>query len=747
MSKDPGAGAARSARVQLPPPNSFGHSPLADGVSVRERDLSRFKGRFRHKLVLIPLLLSAAPSLAQEAEVPPAGDDPATGTAPPPVATEAAAAQGGRAYTPADFARYAPRNAFDMLERVPGFSIDEGDTDRRGLGQATANVLINGERFSGKSTDIFTELRRISATNVARIEIVDGATLNVPGLSGQVANVVTVSRGLSGNFVWRPQIRARRTPFRWSNGEASIAGALGGTEFSLSFRNDSFRNGNAGPEIVFTPDGTILDRREEVLSVYGDQPRLSGTLRRTFGDGSILNASAAFGLFHQDIEERSLRSGPGQPDRDRFLDESEREYNYELGGDYEFELGRGRLKLIGLRRFEHSPFRQTVVQAFADDTPTTGQRFTQVADETETIARGEYRWRGGPADWQLSLEGALNRLDIENRLFDRDPATGAFVAIPFPNAEGTVEERRVEAAVSYGRPLASSLTLQTSLGGEYSELSQSGERGLTRAFFRPKGFVSVAWQPQPGLDLSARLERAVGQLNFFDFVASANVSGGTTNSGNANLVPPQSWDAEVRATRNLGAWGTATARLYGRLISDIVDIIPIGEDGQSPGNLDSATVYGLQWTSTFNFDPVGWRGARLDLNLQFQKTRLEDPLTGLRRPINENMTRDLEINFRQDVPGSDWAYGGSFNQYRQSALFRLDERWQFLDTPGSLGMFVEHKDVMGLTVRAAVDNLLGTNESFSRVFYEGRRTGPIRFTEERDRSYGPVFTFTISGSI
>jgi hypothetical protein len=88
---------------------------------------------------------------------------------------------------------------------VPGF-LDRRrpDTDRRGLGQATGNVLINSERFSGKSTDIFTELRRISAANVARIEIVDGSTLNISGLSGQVANVITLTRGLSGNYVWRP---------------------------------------------------------------------------------------------------------------------------------------------------------------------------------------------------------------------------------------------------------------------------------------------------------------------------------------------------------------------------------------------------------------------------------------------------------------------------------------------------------------------------------------------------------------
>ena len=98
--------------------------------------------------------------LAQDTEPPSA----APADAPPPVATEAAAPQGARTYTPADFARFAPRNALDMLNNVPGFAIDESDTERRGLGQATGNVLINGERFSGKSTDIFTELGRISAS-------------------------------------------------------------------------------------------------------------------------------------------------------------------------------------------------------------------------------------------------------------------------------------------------------------------------------------------------------------------------------------------------------------------------------------------------------------------------------------------------------------------------------------------------------------------------------------------------------
>ena len=703
------------------------------------------------------LLASTSPAFAQ-ADPPPEESTPpestptqSNGDQPPPVATEPATVEGRRVYTPADFARFAPRNALDMLNQVPGFAIVAADTERRGLGAATGNVLINGERSSDKSTDVFAELRQISAANVARIEIVDGATLNVPGLAGQVANIVTLTtaaRGFSGNYVWRPQQRLRRTPFRWSNGEISLNGPLGGSELSLSLRNDSFRNGNAGPELVPTPAGNILDVRDEVLSVNGDQPRLSVGLRRRFGNGSLLNLNAAGGLYIFDGDEVSERSGPGQPDRVRLFHEQEREYNYELGGDYEFGLGGGRLKLIGLRRFEHSPYEQQVTTDFADGRPRAGDRFEQNGDETETIARAEYNWRGG-GDWQVSLEGALNRLDVDNALFTLNPA-GQFVPVPGTANAAIVDEKRAEALITWGRPLSPELNVQASIGGEYSQLSQSGAGGLTRSFIRPKGFLNLAWRPSPGLDLSARIERVVGQLNFFDFVASSNVSAGTANAGNANLVPPQRWNGQIQATRNLGAWGTATARFYGSLISDIVDVIPIGATGQSPGNLDSATIYGVQWTSTFNFDPLGWRGAKVDLNLQFQRSSLEDPLTGRRRPINETMRRQIDVNFRHDVPSSDWAYGANFFQYRQSALFRLDQIWQFRDTPGSLGMFVEHKDVMGLTVRASVDNLLGTNESFRRDFFDGRRNATnsnLLFTEDRDRFYGPVFTLTISGTI
>src|SRR6476620_8976589 len=89
------------------------------------------------------LTMAAAPAAAQEA--------PATGDAAPPASTPTRG--GKKIFTPADFARYAPRTAYDMLAQVPGFSIRGEDGGSRGLGQATGNVLLNGKRQSGKSTD------------------------------------------------------------------------------------------------------------------------------------------------------------------------------------------------------------------------------------------------------------------------------------------------------------------------------------------------------------------------------------------------------------------------------------------------------------------------------------------------------------------------------------------------------------------------------------------------------------------
>src|SRR5690606_14799056 len=154
---------------------------------------------------------------------------------------------GGESYAPADFARFAPKNALDMLGQVPGFTIVTADQGR-GLGQANSNVLVNGERLATKSDDLFSQLSRITADRVERIEIIDGATLGIPGLSGQVANVITQSGGIGGRFEYRAVWRPKYAKTSYGGGEVSLSGSTSRLEWTAAYTHDTGRGGAGGGE-------------------------------------------------------------------------------------------------------------------------------------------------------------------------------------------------------------------------------------------------------------------------------------------------------------------------------------------------------------------------------------------------------------------------------------------------------------------------------------------------------------------
>ncbi|MGB7404146.1 MAG: hypothetical protein WA906_00510 [Pacificimonas sp.] len=630
-----------------------------------------------------------------------------------------------------------------MVRQIPGFIIDQADS-RRGFGQGGANVIFNGRRLSGKSNDAVDALSRISAEDVVRFDIVEGTSLDIPGLSGQVLDVISRRDGISGQFSYGIRGRTDNVPWQFADFNVSVSCGDNRLGWTLALENDHFRGGDEGLERVISADGTVIEHRNERQIYKGDNPELSGALRFNGNDGSVLNLNGQIGGDFFRTREIGDRSGFGLAANERIFRRSEDEFAYEVGGDYEFDVREGRLKLIGLRSFEDSPTLTTVNTTFFDGSAEDGIRFDRDADEAETIARAEYSWKAGPADWQVNLEGALNSLTIDSALEERDDA-GEFQPVPLPGATASVEEKRAELGLSYGRPLSSVLALQASVGGEYSEISQSGPLGQTRSFVRPKGFVSLAWRPGDGFDIAAKVERAVGQLDFFDFIATVNINDDLIDVTNADLVPAQSWESELEITKELGPWGSLTARGYYQAITDIVDQVPIGLTGEAPGNLDNAEVYGIEWNSTILGEPVGWDGARLDVELQFQRSRLDDPLTGIARSISFRLKREIDIEFRHDVPGTDWAYGSEFDEFQGADQVRLDSTFREERT-GFLSVFAEHKDVMGLVVRGSVGNLLDDNAEVTRQFFAGRRTDGLAITEDRLRTFGTTFRLSVEGS-
>ena len=712
-------------------------------IKMRPMSIHKLRASISAASVIAATYVSASPAFAQEdtedaASIP---VNAALGTA----SLEPKVEDGKQIYDAAVFTRFAPQTASDMVAQIPGFTISRPSQDR-GLGEASQNVIINGQRISGKSNDARTVLGRTPAASVVRIEIVDGASLNIPGLSGQVLNLVTKSTGIQGNFSWRSQFRRRIQP-HLTHGEINVSGKLGKGDFTLGLNNtDSFRGGGWGEEIATDGNGDLLFVRDRLNKFYGDRPKLAGTYTRTSAAGSIFNLNAEFGLNRFRRRQERQLSGPQNDVDEELSTGQENEWNAEVSADYEFALAGGRLKLVGFHRSEHSPFENLFRQDFLDNSPAEASQFNRVADEGESIARAEYSWKGGKSDWQISAEGAFNFLDVESELFELDNM-GVFQPEALDNASSRVSEKRGQVILSYGRPLAPNLTLQAQLGGEYSQIKQTGANGLTRQFIRPKGQVSLAWKASPRLDVSAKIQRKVGQLNFFDFISSVDLQDDNNNAGNPELVPPQSWLAELEFNRSLGAAGSINLKLQYERFSDIVDQIPIGIDGEAPGNLpDSADRYSAEANVTFLLDSIGFKGAKLDLEGYYQKSSLTDPVTGLRRRFGDDRRWTWEVDFRHDIPGSNLAWGFGAEDRSQAPFLRLNFSFRPFATKPQTFAFIEHKNILGLKLRAQIINLLGQQEKYQEIFYTDRLNNVVDQVRDGTNNFGQIFRFTVSGT-
>ncbi len=641
------------------------------------------------------------------------------------------------------FNQYAPNTALDMVSRLPGFSLSSAE-NKRGLGQGGANVLINGERATGK-TGAGSQLGRISAKNVTRIEILDGASLDIPGLTGQVANVITKTSGITGTWSWSPQVR-RRQPVSLGHIHATVSGEYSNWTYSAELRNEQRRNGNWGIETLTAADGTLFETRNEDGQYQADTPGLLIDLSWKPATDRIANINLEYN--RHNFRERELSNRTAITTRGNTLDTifsfGEDETNWSIGSDYEFPLASGKLKTIAYHRFEESPT-ASIFDVFDNSDLLEGSRFSRVADESESILRTEYSWNTTTdRDWQIGLEGAFNVLDIDARLQTRSN-NGQYSEVALEGASSRVEEKRSELTITHSRKLNEKWDLQASIGGEFSELTQTG--GLSREFTRPKGFISSTYKPDDSLSIRTKLERVVGQLSFFDFISSVSVSDDLNSIGNVNLVPSQSWYAEIEFDKDFGEGNSSTINIFGEKISDLVDRIPIGVSGDAVGNIDNAYQYGIETNTTLKGDRWGYPGTELIIGLDFQKSEVDDPLTGISRRLNGDEKYYWGLEFRHDVPDTEWAYGFDISQDKDAPRYRLNNIGQYkFDGPRS-SVFVEHKDFFGMKVKPSIVNLFSGTDDFTRQLFTDRRDiGVLDFTESRSRGFDPFFSLEVSST-
>jgi hypothetical protein len=691
------------------------------------------------------LLAGAGLFLPAVATAQPTGPSDPT-VAPAPVAKKVTPEK--RVYTVADFARFAPKTAYDMLVQVPGFTIQTVDTTTRGLGQASENVIINGKRIANKSGGAVDQLQRTPVSAVDRIEIVDAASLGIAGLSGQVANVILKeTKKASGQFEYDANARTHFTKPELLGGSLSYSGREGPVDYTLSVRNGFGRGGIGGPIYIYDGNHVLTETRDEVFHSEYEEANMQAKFGIDGPGSSVGNLTLGYTPYWNPVHLSDTRVEADGELRSRTDVEHLAGYMGDINGDYEFALGPGRLKLIGLRHWEHQPIVTTDILSFlTTGADSEGSRFSRDTHSGETVLRSEYSWHSGRNDWQVSLERAYNSLDQKGRLFDLD-SDGNFVEVLFPQGSGKVVEHRYEALATLSRPISSKIDLQVAAGAEISNLDRTTDLQPARKFFRPKGSIVLGWHPDKTWDISLKLRRRVGQISFYDFLAQPQLSSGRENAGNPELVPPQSWEIETDFAKDFGRWGKTSLALHYYRVSDIVDFIPIGDNEQGVGNLPHADRLGFEDTSTINLDPLGWLGAKIDATIGAEWTSVKDPLTGRPRPISGVQDHWGTVQLRHDIPHTQLAWSTYVSHRHYVSNYYLTEIDQTLDIPWLVGFYVEDKNVFGMTARFTVDNIFNNKHLEFRKVWEGYRDRtPLAFIENHDEIVGPIFSFSLKGT-
>ena len=666
-----------------------------------------------------------------------APNNASTGNAPPAAVTS---------YPPGFFKAVAPNTALDMINNLPGFTLDTGDTVR-GFEGAAGNVLIDGERPASKTDTLDQVLQRIPAGSVARIDVIRGGA---PGIDMHgktiIANVIRanddglkVTAALAGDYDTSvgktlPGVRlegSKRTGD--TSFEAALLWGIGGDDGT----------GN-GARTVRDATGAVTQTAYERVFGEGMQGKLQGAVETPVEGGKLRI-------------EASIQHNPyTYKDGDTLIDPPGSEYERytqgqdlaEVGLRYEHPLGpRASVEAFALQQVGNADYVDDLQQNDFGEPP--ANTFFSLDKRTgESILHGVWKFTESPTlSLEAGAEGAFNWLD--SKTLETFNAAPVFV----PAANVHVEEKRGEAfATATWRPLTT-LTAEGGMKVEASAISSTGDVVSADHFLFPKPRVLLTWSPESSDQFRLRVEREVSQLDFNDFAASGSLGTGT-HAGNPQLTPQQDWVIEGAYERRFWGGGDASVTLRRYWLTDVIDWAPTcgqpvgqpltcGPDAEydEPANVGNGWKDELAVAVSLPTDKLFLPSGLLTVRSTWRLSGVIDPSTHLQREISGLHPVDAEIHFTQNLPKlkSTWGFD-IFPSWRQTYYHFSEVDTDRLGT--WVGFFFEYKPKPDFALRAEFDNASGRGFEHTRAFYDPFRDddgGVLSSVDDRHPRFGPVF--------
>ena len=646
------------------------------------------------------------------------------------------------------FTQYSPVSVNDMIDRIPGISLalnnNNGGGKSRGLGSGEGEILINGQRTTGKNNAGRSQLSRIAADQVDYIEIIRGTSdeMDIRG-GGQVVNVVLLDAQS------RSSISAELNMDRLHDGtvdpgaKLSYTGQNGAFNYLFHIEAEPRYENRFTNEFSVDPDGELLETRSQ------DNLRNQTEYETSFNLGYQFEKSMVQfnGLFAESNPPTDITRTINDYTTGTLITTLEREdeqrnrNNWEIGGDYEYSFDSGSkyrfLFIVNDRDFTYTRDRFDV---FADSEEKNLFLFSAGRDR-ERIGRTSYTFDlGSNQGIEIGIEGAQTIRDSDLRLGLSGTGItsvdhGGLVPQSVSNASSTVEELRLENFAIHNWQINDRMSLESSLIYEKSTITQSGDVTNERnfSFVRPK--LDYRFDITATLQLRTTIEKTVSQLSFSDFSATTDNSDDdqNTQAGNPGIAQEKAWNYEMNLEYRLpNSIGVLNTELYYRDLTDVIDRIdvsPSATDLQSArGNIGDGKRYGANFDASTRLGYLGVPNALLTLGLSLQDSQVTDPFLGTQRRLRRNGRWFGRANFRHDITEYNFSYGFSYFNFARdgSGLTQIDIN----DTETDIGeyglnFFAEKQAFNGITFRFDIQNANNQIRCRERIRYVGATAAGI----------------------
>jgi len=651
------------------------------------------------------------------------------------------------------FAVYTPQNALDMVQRIPGFSFDQGSNER-GFGGNAGNVLIDGARPTSKSGGLSGALNRIPAAQVDYIEILRGG-VGAGEAAGQavVANIVLLKEGSSGT--WKAELNQVDGANIEGIVKASLSSKLGSWDTSVELdvgRYPGYREALIEEQDV---DGVLISSKDEVFIHANDWRFFNGEGSREYDSGKLkLNTRIGKDKFSGDFErEKYLNRLPD----DSLIDGAEVTNDngvtdiLEFGGDWTTTGKDWKWRLIGLGQTNDHDFESLFEQQNLEEEPVVGQfRLSNI--ESEYILRTTFSQLGGSKlKPEVGLEVAKNKLDTKRKLIINGEE------ISLNNGEIVIEELRSELFANGVYNVNPKLVLEGGITFEFSQIELSGDSDNKQIFRFYKPRLSAIYQLDKAQSLTVEAERRVSQLNFRDFAASTDTNDGNTTSGNSNLRPFKTSELAFTYDWNFSERGSLNVRTYHEWRSDVLEQIILAEAVEATdtteaipashglGNAGDARFWGINAELNLPLDGFLENGL-LEINRGYRNSSFDDPVTEQNRSISWYTPNYLNVSLRQDVIDSKFTWGMSYYSDFIDAGYRVDEKQTFGGNE-RFRVFIETTRYWGVKMLFQINNINTAEFTRTRYIYNDTdRSGNFVKSERSSRTRKPELRFSISGT-